>query len=405
MAGGRFVWCLSFVWFLLVACIASAQEPEPGVTDSTIRIGAICTLSGAASSQGRNLMEGLQTFFNHVNDTGGIHERRVVLIVEDDGGDPDQGVAAAQRMLEEEAVFAIACTSGVGGTRALLNREVLSDHIPALAGAALSRSLFSGFRRNVFFFGMPYEDQITLAIEYLLKRNPGVNPQMGLLSQDGFLGEEVRDGFHRVCGHYGLQIVGEERYGRETYDFSPFVNRLWSAQADHVVLGTTTGEAMQIMKEASTLGWFPQFIGPSSTAEPEILVKAEEGAENYLVVDYLAKSWEREPGVTLMVGQTQKYFPRKGPRGLHRHHVLGYVSGLLFAKALEGVGREVTRDAFIHAFEGIENLDTHGLTGVISYRSDSRVSDSRARVFQFDRMSGGFLPLTGWRQPMIKALQ
>lgn len=405
MTRGKPLSGLSLLLVLVIVCFASAQEPEQGLTASAIRIGILCPLSGPASSMGRSFLEGLQTFCNHVNGIGGIHGRSIVLLSGDDGGNPDQGVAVARRMVVKEGVFAFASTSDVPTTRALIDRGILTDDIPALASAALSKSLFSTFRGNIFFLGMPYGDQITLALEYLLKRRPGVNPKMGLLTQDGFLGEEVQEGFHRVCNRYGLQIVGEERYSQGTYDFAPSVDHLWLTQADHVVLGTSAWEAAQIMREATRLGWFPQFIGPSSTAEREILTEAGEGAHNYLVVDYLAKPWERVPGVTLMIGNTQKYYPRKDPHGLHRFHVLGYVSGLLVAEALQGAGTDLTREAFIHAFESIHDLNTHGLAGVIGYRADSRLSESRGRVFQFDTGSGRFLPLTDWSQPLIKAGQ
>jgi len=385
---------------------ASVQASEEGVTDSAIRIGALSTLSGPDSSRGRNFLEGLQTFFNHVNNIGGIFGRNIVLLAEDDGQDPeDQGVAAARRMVGEEGAFVIASTSGVATTRTLIEREVLTEDIPALAGAALSKSLFSTFRRNIFFLGMPYGDQVTLAIEYILKSKPGVNPRMGLLYQDGSFGEEVREGFYRATKRYALQVVYEESYGQDTVDFGPFVNRLWSAQADHVVLGATAWEAVHIFRETSRLNWFPQFIGPSSTAEPEILVEAGEWADNLLVVDYLGKPWEREPGVTLMIGNTQKYFPRKDAFALHRYHILGYVSALLVAEALEGTGGELTREAFIEAFERLQNFNTHGLAGVIGYKADSRLSDSRGRVFRFAAASGRFLPLTDWSQPMMKTGQ
>ncbi len=393
---------MCLLWLATMPVSASVQASEEGVTDSAIRIGVLCTLSGPESSRGRNLLEGFQTFFNHVNNIGGMFGRNIVLLAEDDGQDPDRGVAAAQRMVGEEGAFAIASTSGVATTRALLERGILSEDIPALAGAALSNSLFSTFRRNVFFLGMPYGDQVTLAIEYILKSKPGVNPRMGLLYQDGSLGEEVREGFHRATKRYALQVVYEEPYGQDTYDFAPCVNRLWSAQADHIVLGATAWETVQIIRETGRLSWFPQFIGPSSTAEPEVLVEAGEGADNLLVVDYLGKPWERAPGVTLMIGNTQKYFPGKDAYAVHRYHILGYVSALLVAEALEGTGGELTREAFIEAFERLQNFNTHGLAGVIGYKADSRLSDSRGRVFRFATASGRFLPLTDWNQPMMK---
>jgi len=403
MARGKSISGLFLVWFLAMTGFASAQGREPGVTDSAVGIGILGPLSGSASSMGRNLLEGLQTFFDHVNDIGGVHGRSVVLLAHDDGDDPDRGVVAARRMFMEGKVFAIASTSGVLTTQALIHRGVLTDSIPALAGAALSKQLLSSLRKNVFFLGMPYDDQIVLALEYVLKKRPGGTPKMGLLSREGFLGEEVEEGFHRVCHHYGLQIVHEERYDQDTDDFGPFVNRLWAAGTDHLVLGATAWEATEIMREASRLGWVPQFIGPSSTIEPEILMEAGEGADNYLVVDYLARPWERAPGVALMTGLTEKYYPRKDARALHRYHILGYVSGLLVVEALQGAGRDLSRESFVHALESIHDLNTHGLTGVVGYDTHSRLANCAGRVLRFDTDSGILFPLTDWIRPMIKA--
>ncbi len=405
MARGKLVLGLPLSWLLILICFASAQGLEEGVNDASIRIGILCSLSGSASLKSKDFLDGVQTFFNHVNDVGGIHERSVVLLVKDTGADPDQGVAATRRMVTEEGIFAIVSTLGVPTTRAIIDQGILSDQIPALAVEALSKSLLNTFRRNVFFLGITYRDQITLAIEYVLKRNPGKYPRMGLLYQDSFLGEEVGEGFRLVCKHYGLEIVGEERYDSQTYEFAPLLNRLSSTQADHIVLGATAWETAEIMREASSLGWFPQFIGCSSTAEPEILTEAEESADGYLVADYLAKPWERVPGVSLMLGHTQRYFPRKDTNSLHRNHLLGYLSGLLVGEALKRVGRELTREAFIDVLEGIHNLKTHGLAGVVGYKAGSRLSNARGRVFHFDTLSGRFLPVTDWSRPMLKGGQ
>ena len=405
MTRGKSVLGLSLVWFLIMTWFASAQTVEPGVTDTAIRIGILCPLSGPDSKTGTNLLEGFQTFVKHVNDTGGVHGRSLVLVARDDGNDPERGVFEMRRMLLEGKTFAIASTSGVPTTQALIDHGILTDPIPVLAGGAISKGLLSDFKRNVFFFGMTYGDQIVLAVEHLLKKKPGRYPQMGLLARDGFPGEEVREGFYRVCRHYGLQTVGEERYSEGTDESAPLLDRLRVAGADHVVLAATTVEAIQIMRNASSLGWFPQFIGPSSTVDPKRLVEAGDGAGGYLVVDYLARSWERTPGVSLMARLTEKYYPRKNTDTLHRYHILGYISGLLITHAPRGAGRDLSRVSLIEAFERIQNLDTHGLTGALRYDTGSRLADCGGRVLRFKKDSGMFVPLTDWTRPMIRVSQ
>ncbi len=112
--------------------------------------------------------------------------------------------------------------------------------------------------------------------------------------------------------------------------------------------------------------------------------------------------WEKLPGVTLMLGNTQKYYPRKNTNALNRHHVLGYVSGLLVVEALRNAGRELTREAFIDALGRIQTLNTHGLAGPVFYDRESQLWRPAGRVFRFDWPSGRFLPVTDWVQPLIK---
>ncbi|NIQ38702.1 MAG: ABC transporter substrate-binding protein [Proteobacteria bacterium] len=405
MTRGNTVLGISILSFLILISVASAQNPTQGLTDSAIRIGLLCPLSGPSASMGKNFLEGLQTFFNHFNDIGGIHERNIVLLAQDHGDDPVQGVAAAAQMQTTEEVFSIVSASGMATTQAVIDRAIATENFPVLVFGSPSKSLIFRVRRNVFAFGMPYGDQITLVVEYLLKRGPRVNPRMGLLFQDSPLGEEVREGFHRVVQHYGLEMVGEELYNPGTIDFVPLLDRLWAARADHVVLGATAWDAIKIMREAGGMDWFPQFIGTSLTADPLLMVDAGEEAENYLMADYLAKSWEKVPGVTLMIGNTQKYFPGKNTNVLHRYHVLGYVGGVLVGEALRDAGRELTRETFVGALERIHALNTHGLAGAIGYEPDSRSTPSRGRVFRYDRASERFLPLTDWGQPLVRTLK
>ncbi len=405
MANWKSSFGLSFFGVLILTSFAIAQGPAKGVTDSAITMGILCPLSGPRASAGGSFLEGLQTYVRHVNDIGGVHERAIVLQTRDDGGDPDLGVAAVDGMVSADGVFGIVSASEIQTTQALLERWVPAENIPLLAFGAPFKSLLSGSGSNVFVFGMPHGDQVILAIEYLLKRNPGLNPRLGLISQASVLGKEVDEGFHRASKRYGLEVVGEAHYGSDTSDFTPIVDGLRSAQVDHVVLGATSREALEIIREASEIGWFPWFFGTSSTADPEMMAQAGEGIDNYFVVDYLGKPWERSPGVTLMVGSTQKYYPKKNTSTLHRQHVLGYVGGLLIGEALRNAGRDLTRQAFIDTLRRIQNLNTHGLAGPIDYEAEFHLLGSQARIFRFDRMSQRFRPLTAWSRPVVRPWQ
>jgi len=402
MTSKRKVLVLCALCFVVIPCIGFPQGQDAGLTDRGVRIGILCNLSGPASSCGRGLVEGLQTSLKHVKSAGGIHGRRVELVPHDAGAAPETAVAAVHHMLAEEEAFAMVFHSDMGTTQAILDRGIEDEPIPVLVGGCHPRSMDSAFRNNVFFFGMSYDDQVALLLEYVLKTNPGLAPEMALLIEDSLLGEAVREGFRRVCTHYGLHTVSEEVYSAGTQALGFYVRQLSFCGARYVVLGGTTWDATEIIQEATSIGWRPRFLGLSATVEPDMWNQAGEGAENYLAVDYLARPWERGPGVSLMIGLTQKSYPGKDVQVLHRCHVLGYVSGLLVAEALRTAGRELTRESFVHAFERIQDFNTHGLTGLLGFATDSRLSHSAGRVLRFDRTWQRFQPLTDWSHPMMK---
>ena len=393
---------LCLLCIVAVTWAGVAKASEVGVTGGDIQVAVFSRLSDPTSTEGKHFLEGVRTVFEHVNRRGGISGRSLSVLPHDMTGDPAGVVMTVHQMLTKGRVFSMVVRSDTATAQSLLDQGIGDEPVPVLVGGSFCHSLLSPSRRHILFFGMPYDDQVVLLVEHLLKKSPGRNPKMALLAEDNPLGHEAREGFRRVCTHYGLQNVGEEMYTPGIDDFSLHVNRLSSGGGDHTVLGAATSDVTQIIQAASSIGWFPQFLGLSSTVEPETLAGAGEGAEGYLAVDYVARPWESLPGVSLMVGLTQKLYPRKDARTLHRSHVLGFVSGILVVEGLRTAERELTRESFLHALQHIQELDTHGLAGVVGFETDYPLCLPMGRVFRFNTMSRGFQPLTDWSHPMMK---
>ena len=89
--------------FLLVpAGIAAA---DPGVTDEEVLVGVTQPLTGPADGWGVSITGGMQAWADHLNDQGGIHGRKIKLLIKDDGYNPARAVANLQEM--KNKVFAI----------------------------------------------------------------------------------------------------------------------------------------------------------------------------------------------------------------------------------------------------------------------------------------------------------
>ena len=85
------------VFFLIVPAMVPAQQAVRGVTDTEIRIGWTTPLSGPAALWGVTGLGG-KAWADHINAQGGIHGRKIKVILKDDGYNPARALANLQEM-------------------------------------------------------------------------------------------------------------------------------------------------------------------------------------------------------------------------------------------------------------------------------------------------------------------
>ena len=80
----------------------AAQSAVPGVTDTEIVIGLTAPMSGPAAIYG-NLAVAKQAWARYVNDLGGVHGRKLKVVLKDDGFNPGRAVANLKEM--KDSIF------------------------------------------------------------------------------------------------------------------------------------------------------------------------------------------------------------------------------------------------------------------------------------------------------------
>src|SRR5262245_7760155 len=91
-----------------LACSASLAQQQQGVSKNEILIGTIQDLSGPIAAFGKQARMGMQLRVDEINEQGGIHGRRLKLVVEDSSYDPKKAVLAAQKLVNQDKVFLVA---------------------------------------------------------------------------------------------------------------------------------------------------------------------------------------------------------------------------------------------------------------------------------------------------------
>ena len=89
----------------LTAGAVSAQTQ--GVSKNEIVIGSIQDLSGPLAGFGKQVRLGMMLRVDEVNEQGGVNGRKIKLLVEDSGYDPRRAVLAAQKLVNQDKIFAM----------------------------------------------------------------------------------------------------------------------------------------------------------------------------------------------------------------------------------------------------------------------------------------------------------
>lgn len=90
----------------------STSSGAPGVTATSINVGAISTLTGAIASDFDGLAPGVEAYFDMVNAQGGINGRKLHLAYNlDDGGQASQFDALSRTVINQDHAFAVMVAS------------------------------------------------------------------------------------------------------------------------------------------------------------------------------------------------------------------------------------------------------------------------------------------------------
>lgn len=80
----------------------------PGITKSTIKIGILNDVTGAASSSLGDGAQAMEARFKEINAAGGINGRKITWVVDDTTSTPTGAETAVKNMVENQGVFAVA---------------------------------------------------------------------------------------------------------------------------------------------------------------------------------------------------------------------------------------------------------------------------------------------------------
>src|SRR5262245_40420359 len=84
---------------------ALPASADPGVSADKIVFGQAAPLEGPAAALGVDMRAGILAAFEEANKAGGVGGRKLELISQDDGYEPNKSIEVTKKLLDDDKVF------------------------------------------------------------------------------------------------------------------------------------------------------------------------------------------------------------------------------------------------------------------------------------------------------------
>jgi branched-chain amino acid transport system substrate-binding protein len=370
-----------------------------GVTDTEVKIACLVDFSGPGKYAGPPISDAFKDYCAWVNDTGGIHGRKINLIIEDNGILPNTTLNAAKKVILKDGVFTIAFNLGTAGSSAILplceeNQVVLMPH-----GA--NKEFYDPGNKWVF---VPHTVQYSMAcraVEYVLEKNP--KARIGMIYQDDGFGKEGLDGAKAAAKFLKSEIVQQAPYKMGTVDFSPHMNAMKEAKVDYIILWTYLPQSAAIIKEKVKMGWNVGLISNNTTGVPQLFDLAGENAEGYMLVTPYAPATTDVPGIQKAKEINKKYGNYEKALGNPAYQDYLYLAAWGYiAATVEGLrkaGKDLDPDSYVKGIESINDFDMGGMCPNITFGPKRHVSSFSSLILSADAKGKKFVVVDPIKEP------
>ncbi len=363
--------CSGLVLMLLLCACSPPREqdiaPENrnGITENEICIGSSLALGGHAGYLGTQMLQGAMSYIRHINETGGIHNRKITIIALDDRYNPTQCLYNTQQLILEQKVFALFCYVGTPTTVRIIPL-VNEARIPLVGMFTGANRLRQPVNRYLINIRASYYQETRAAVDFIVKEKKlnqvAVFYQYDEYGFDGLRGTEI------ALKKHGLVPVAKGSYVRGTLDIDAGLEKIIASNAQAVIMIGTYDSCAKFINRARARHFSPLFHNVSFVGSKELARRLGENGEGVMVTQVVPpptvdSNAPALPGVKEYLALLKNYYPRSRPSfvGLE-----GYLNARILVEGITRAGADITREKFIKAIESIDQYDL-GIQNPLSF--------------------------------------
>jgi branched-chain amino acid transport system substrate-binding protein len=368
---------LTFVGAALALAAGAAMAQSQGVNKGELVIGSIQDLSGPIAGFGKQVRLGMLLRVDEINEQGGINGRKIKLLIEDSAYDPKKAVLAAQKLVNQDKIFAMVGHIGTAQNLAAMPVQFEKNVINFYPITA-AREMYEPFHKLKYSFAATYYDQMRGAVPKLVKEKGA--KKVCTMYQDDEFGLEVVRGAEAGLKTVNMEFAEKTSYKRGATDFSSQVARMKAANCDMVVLGTIIRETIGAIAESRKTGFSPIFIG-SSAAYTDLIHKLGGKAMDGLYAAHTVQNPYLDDASKAVSFWASKY-KTKFNEDPTVFSVYGYGAIDAFAAAAAKAGANLTTDSFIKAMDSMTIPPDMFGSATMTFTSTKRLGSDVSRLSQ-----------------------
>jgi len=377
------------VCFLLIPVFGNTAVV--GVTDTEVWVGITTPLSGPAALWGAT-GQGAKAWADYVNDQGGVHGRKIKVILKDDGYNPARAVANLNEM--KGKIFVVNALLGTAVVNAC--KDFFFDNKIPLIDAYGDVRIWAKYPKDklkyIFVSYPDYEDEARYLANYSMK-NMG-SKKMAIFYQNDDYGKMGLEGIKMVvsASQGKAQLAAAVPYEVTERALSTHALKLKESGADTVYLYTTMSHAALILKEMAKVGYRPKTMVSFPMGDPVMFKVAGEVWEGVYPAGAGQVGVPGEKVMDRVADILIKYDPSL--KGKEYLAVFGAVSMMTLAEGLKNAGKNLTQDSLIKGMEMIKNWKPEGIGAGMTFSPTRHHGVNGSRLLHAEK--GTHVPISDY---------
>ncbi len=255
----------------------------------TILFGTSLPLSGINKELGREVIQGANTYFSHVNARGGIDGKLISLIFYDDKYEPQNTLTNINTLINKDNVFSLFGFVGTPTTKKVLP-IIINENIPFIApftGASFLRN--SNFE-NIVNFRSSYKEEIEGIINHLYKTKQIT--KFAIFYQNDDYGEEGYIATIEALKKRNLTLVSEGTYKRNTLSIRHALHEIKSTKPEAIIIVGAYKPSAHFIKKARECCFNDVIFTPISFVNANALIDELNGDGTNILFSQTVPSYD-----------------------------------------------------------------------------------------------------------------